>query len=107
MKPAILQGLQTNFHYNLLKNMLTAKAFDNILVSKDDNYKLKDKNSLILAKWKRQFHKYSSVMEVFVKITEKNHLNKTPLSVVLLDDDCGVNSNTNIFIVVQDYKRVW
>jgi hypothetical protein len=106
MKPAILQGLQTNFHYNLLKNMLTAKAFDNILVSKDDNYKLKDKNSLILAKQKRQFHKYSSIMEVFVKITEKNHLNKTPLSVVLLEDDCGVNSNTNIFIVVQDYKSV-
>jgi hypothetical protein len=82
MKPAIVHGLQTNFHSNLLKNMLLMKAFDSILGPIDDNKKHIHKKSLMLANHKRQFHKYSSVLEVVHKMNELNQLKNSGFSCI-------------------------
>ena len=83
------------------------KAFDNVLgeMSSIDMsvYNMKH-GKLLLTNNKRNFHKYSSVMEVILKVNEYDNHKKKPVSLILLQEDG--NDKIRIFAVVQDYNTV-
>lgn len=105
MKPAILKGLQTNFHFNLLKSLLTLKTFDNLLDATPMSTRRRSKDSLILSARKREFHMYTSAMEVFYKVNEKEHLKKVPVSVVLVGP-FGDSAIFKVFAAAENYENV-
>lgn len=94
------RGMQTNWHYNLLQNILRDRAFDNILspgpCSMVDNA-INDLRNI-----SGMFYKYSSLVEVAAIMDELQRSRKSGLSVVILSDD----PSARIFAVVGDHDTV-
>lgn len=102
-KPFMKQGIrQHNWHTNLLRKLLRAKAFENITRVPEPPLSAVTSEKA-LGDRRRQFHKYNSEVE-FVNLFDRAVVEKKqPISVILLLKEDG---SVDIYGVVSDYESI-
>ena len=101
VKPAINQGLRTNWEANALKNICREMAFNSMLDNKDKpSY---NDNSLFhesaLQNRSTKFHKYESQLDIQQRLRCSDRAKKTPVSAILVDN----GTSCRLFALAGDY----